>query len=232
MRTRIPARLLIPLVLSAALLASCALKPVVPELYDLGPLHTGHSDVEQSGLPVLAVADIKSPMWLDTQTMYFRLSYAGNLQPRPYANSRWVMPPAALFGERLKSRLAQAGGVVISTSDGAANALVLRMEADDFTQNFTAPEQSNAQIAIRASLFDGRALIAQKTFVRQAPAPTADAAGGASAFATASDGVIADMIAWLTQVPIRKYGSGMSRMGTGSPLSNPLPEGKGWNRAR
>ncbi|HJU71055.1 MAG TPA: ABC-type transport auxiliary lipoprotein family protein [Paucimonas sp.] len=204
MRTRISTRFLIPVALSTALLSACAIKPAVPELYDLGPLHADDSGTARSGLPPLAVADIKSPMWLDTQTMYFRLSYASNQQPRPYANSRWVMPPAALFAERLKSRLAQAGGVVTSTADGAANTLVLRMEADDFTQNFTSPEQSNARIAIRASLFDGRVLIAQRTFMHQAPAPTADATGGASAFAMASDAVIADMTAWLTQLPLKK----------------------------
>lgn len=180
-------------------------KPQTLSLYDLGPLRAAQSgSASTANLPPLSIAEVNAPAWLDSPMMYYRLAYANEQQPRPYASSRWTMPPAKLFGQRLKSRLAQAGGVVLSATDGAANVSVLRIEADDFTQTFDSPAQSSAQIAIRASVFDGRTLVAQKSFMQQAPAPSADAAGAAKAFAGAGDAVIADMMAWLAALPIRK----------------------------
>src|SRR6185436_19799962 len=120
---------------------------------------------------------------LDSPLMFFRLNYANDRQPRAYANSRWTMAPAQLFGQRLKSRLAQAGGIVLPAADGAANVPLLRIETDDFTQTFDGPAHSSAQIALRATVFNARTMTAQKTFVKQVPAPSADAAGGARALA-------------------------------------------------
>jgi cholesterol transport system auxiliary component len=53
-------------------------------------------------------------------------------------------------------------------------------------------------------VLNGRRLLAQKTFTRQAPAPTADASGGARALADASEAVIADMVTWLAGLPLKK----------------------------
>jgi cholesterol transport system auxiliary component len=147
-------------------------------------------------LPSLAVADVQAPTWLDGQHMYYRLAYVNEQQPRPYAGSRWTMAPAALVTQRMKARLSQAGGVVVSPGDGA-NLPVLRVDLDDFTQTFLDEHHSEARVSLRASLFRGRTLLAQKTFLRQAPAPSADAAGGVAAFSTAADSAINDIIAWL-----------------------------------
>lgn len=193
-------------VAAVGLIEGCtSAKPQTLSLYDLGPLHAAQTgSASTSGLPPLSIAEVNAPAWLDSPMMYYRLAYANEQQPRPYAASRWTMPPAKLFGQRLKSRLAQAGGVVLSATDGAANVHLLRVEADDFTQTFDSPAQSSAQIAIRASVFNGRTLVAQKSFLKQAPASSADAAGAAKAFAGASDVVIADMMTWLAALPIRK----------------------------
>jgi cholesterol transport system auxiliary component len=111
------------------------------------------------------------------------------------------MPPMQLFEQRLKSRIAQAGGAALPASAGAADVPVLRIEADDFTQSFSAPGQSVAQVGLRAAVFNGRALVAQKSFLQRVPAPSADAVGGARALATASDAVITEMMAWLASLP-------------------------------
>jgi cholesterol transport system auxiliary component len=136
--------------------------------------------------------------------MFFRLNYANEQQPRPYAGSRWSMPPGQLFTQRLKSRIGQAGGTVLPASAGAADMPLLRIEVDDFTQFFDNPAQSSGRIALRASLMQGRRLIAQKTFVGQAPALTADASGGARALAEASDAIITEMMVWLAGLPLKK----------------------------
>lgn len=173
-------------------------------LYDLGMLHAAQDATARPALPPLSIAEINAPVWLDSPMMFFRLAYANEQQPRPYAGSRWSMPPALLFGQRLKARIGQIGGVALAASDGAENVPLLRIEVDDFTQIFTSAAQSNAQLAMRAAVFNGRRLVAQKTFVKQWPAPTADAPGGVKALAEASDAVIADMLQWLAGLPLKK----------------------------
>lgn len=171
-------------------------------LYDLGPLYTRQA-VALPALPPISIAETRVPAWLDSSMMYFRLNYANSQQPRPYAQARWSMPPAQMLTQHLKARIAQAGGVALTAPDGSMGVPLLRIEADDFTQNFDAPGQSTGQVALRASVFRDRTLIAQKSFIRQAPAPSADAAGGANALAAASDATIADIIVWLGSLPLK-----------------------------
>jgi cholesterol transport system auxiliary component len=192
------------LLLAAGLLAGCAAKPDAIGSYDLGPLRAAPAASAAAPLPAISVAEVRVPAWLDSRRMFYRLDYANDQQPRTYADSRWTMPPGQLFVQRLKSRLSQAGGTVVPTSDGALNLPVLYIEADDFSQNFASAERSSAHVAIRASLFDGRFLRAQKLFVRDAPAASADARGGAAALAAASDAIIDDIAAWLANLPAKK----------------------------
>lgn len=187
----------------AALLSGCASGSQSMALFDLGSLQLNNTAVAMP-LPAISIAEIKAPAWLDSQRMFYRLSYSADQQPRPYADSKWTMPPAQLFLLRLKSRLSHAGGVVVPASDGAAKLPVLRIEADDFSQVFQNQGQSNAHIAMRASLFDGRVLRAQKMFVKQLPANSADARGGVAALAKASDAIIDEMAVWLTTLPPQK----------------------------
>lgn len=172
-------------------------------LYDLGPLPGSHTATALPALPSISIAGIQVPAMLDSNMMFYRLHYANSLQPRPYAQARWTMTPAQLLTQRLKARIAQAGGIVLSASDGAVDVLVLRIEADDFTQHFSAPNQSSGQVALRVSVFKDRALVAQRSFILKAPAPSPDAAGGASALAAASDAAIADIMVWLTSLPLK-----------------------------
>ncbi|HEY6774454.1 MAG TPA: ABC-type transport auxiliary lipoprotein family protein [Oxalicibacterium sp.] len=189
--------------LLAGLLSGCAgTPPADMDLYDLGPLKTGTASA--SPLPAISIADIRAPAWMDSQMMFYRLNYANDLQPRPYSASKWTMPPAQLFEQRLKASLARAGGVVVSASDGAINLPVLHLEADDFSQTFASAGSSTVHVAIRASLFDGRVLRAQKNFVKPGPAATADAKGGAAALAAASDAIISEVGAWLAALPPKK----------------------------
>ncbi|HEX2530604.1 MAG TPA: ABC-type transport auxiliary lipoprotein family protein [Burkholderiaceae bacterium] len=189
--------------LCGAVLSACATRAPTPVLYDFGPLRAAETDsVPPARLPPIRVAEVRAPMWLDSRAMYFRLAYADEQQTRPYASSRWTMPPAMLFGQRLKARLAQAGSVVLAASDRAVDApLLLRIEAEEFMQTFASPTASSVRVAVRASVFNGHTLLAQKPFMRQESAPTPDASGGAHALAIASDGIITDMIAWLAQLP-------------------------------
>lgn len=193
--------------LLALLLAACAVvRPESPALFDLGPLPAPQAEAALPALPPVSVGEIGVPTWLDRPLMFYRLSYANDQQPRAYAQSRWTMPPAQLVAQRLKSRITQAGGIALSTSDDAAGVPVLHIDVDDFTQNFAARGRSAGQVALRASLFRGRSLIAQKTFLQRAPAPTPDAEGGARALAAASDAAITGIIRWLATLPLKQPG--------------------------
>ncbi|HWX02655.1 ABC-type transport auxiliary lipoprotein family protein [Collimonas sp.] len=189
--------------LAIALIAGCASKVDAPTQYDLGLLPAVAAPVAPA-LAAISVADVNAPAWLDNSMMFFRLAYANEQQPRPYASSRWTMPPAQLFQQRLKARLAQNGSAVLAMSDAALNVPLLRIDMDDFTQTFDTPSHSVATLQVRASLFNGRLLLAQKSFSGRADAPSADAAGAARAFVSANDAVIGDMMTWLATVAPKK----------------------------
>jgi cholesterol transport system auxiliary component len=193
-----------------ALLAGCAgqSSQTSHSRFDLGPVPTQATapvlppaTVQASVLSALSVADVNVPAWLDNTGMHYRLLYADSRETRPFATSHWTMPPAGLIGQRLKWRVAQAGGAVMSTADSRTN--ILQIDADDFSQHFDSPASSQAQVALRATVLAGRKLVAQRTFVRTAPAG-GNAAGGAQALAVATDQAIVDMIQWLATLPASK----------------------------
>ncbi|MES2831965.1 MAG: ABC-type transport auxiliary lipoprotein family protein [Pseudomonadota bacterium] len=192
---------------SAALLTACGTTGTKQlTTYDLGPLAPPSALPPSSATVVqpLTVAEVTSASWLDSQLMLYRLDYANQLQPRPYAASRWSMPPPQLLGQRIKARLAQNGGVVLSGTDGAVDVPLLRVEAVDFSQRFGSPTQSEVYVGLRATVLNGRILVAQKSFDRRKPALTPDAAGAAQALAETTDLVIADMMLWLAALPVKK----------------------------
>jgi cholesterol transport system auxiliary component len=189
------------------MLSACAVGEPPPRshAFDLGPL--SGKDAAAAGaprLPALSVAHIDAPSWLDGTRMFYRLAYANEQQPRQYSGSRWITPPAQLFEQRLKARIGQEGNMVLSASAGAMRVPVLQIEVDEFTQIFESPAQSAAHVTVRAAVIHNRILIAQQTFTKQVPASTADAPGGVRALADASDAVIADMMRWLAQLPLKK----------------------------
>lgn len=194
---------IIPIVVTMLLAAGCVGNQSSPAtLYDLGPLGTRQTTTIPS-LPPVAVAEVQGPGWLDSTLIFYRLNYSNEQQPKPYARARWTMPPTQLLLQQVKARIAQVGGVAVAASHGATNVHVLRIEADEFTQHFDAPGSSTAQVGLRASVYKGRTLVAHKGFARQAPAPSADAEGGAKALAAASDAAITDLMMWLGTLDLK-----------------------------
>lgn len=195
---RVPIGLLAVL---GVLMSGCATRSAPVNLYDFGPLNAVSTSSAVTAPAALSVAAIQVPAALNNQSMLYRLDYVNDLQPRSYAGSRWSMPPAQLLEQRLKARLAQVGTVVLSGSEGANTLPVLRIEVDEVMQRFSSAQQSRAQLGLRATLFNGRTLLAQKSFHQHTPAASADAAGGARAMANASDALIDELIVWLAGLP-------------------------------
>jgi cholesterol transport system auxiliary component len=191
---------------AALLLAGCASEKVQTNTtFDFGPATLAGTPPAALGpVGAVVVTDVTGLAALDNERMAYRLNYADPLQARVYSHSRWSATPLQMVTQRLKTRIAQSGTKVLSATDASDGVAILRTDVDDFTHSFDSQSQSYGQLVLRASLFQGHKLIDQKTFSRKSPAASADAAGGARALAAATDGVAADIVAWLATLPARK----------------------------
>ncbi|MBI1772864.1 MAG: membrane integrity-associated transporter subunit PqiC [Burkholderiales bacterium] len=186
------------------LLSACSSTPVAQQSqqYDFGPLTTNASVQPNQGKLQLSIAEVTIPPALDSNAMLYRLQYDNVQQLKAYSLHRWSMPPAQLLAQRLKSVLVAQGADVLANTDGA-NLPILRLEIDEFSQIFTAANQSNAQINLRASVIKGHKLIAQKSFQQKVATSTADAPGGARAMREAADASIAEIQTWIMSLQLK-----------------------------
>ena len=203
-------------ILTLSVLAACSVlpdKPIRPALYDFGPGASVNSPAAPplASLPPLALDDITSTGGaLDNTALLYRLAYQEAQQLRPYAMARWSTPPAQLVRQRLREHLSlrrpvfnARDGLALNRSQNAALPLRLRLELEEFSQLFTAPDTSLGVIRLRATLVEvtpgGEKLLGQRSVVAQRPAPSADAAGGVRALTAATDAAIEEIDQWLQQ---------------------------------
>ena len=191
-----PTRSILAAVLALTLSACASQKSQPTTQFDFGPA-TSPQTQAQGALGAVVVTDVTGSSALDNERMFYRLSYADPLQARTYANSRWTANPLQLLTQRFKTRLAQSGARVLSETDAASGIPLLRIDVDEFIQDFGGVSQSTGVVAVRASVFQGHTLVDQRSFRQAVAAPGADAAGGARALAASTDAVAADIVAWL-----------------------------------
>lgn len=204
---------------AAAALGGCALadKPQRAAVYDFGPgeaIGPRAGNPSPAALAPLALAEVEANPALDSTALVYRLAYDNVQQLRPYAQTRWSMPPAQLLRQRLRAQLGlrramlNPGEGVASASQAAragAGVRLLRVELEEFSQVFESAGRSAGWVRLRATLVQpapaGEHLLAQRVFSLQRPAPSADAAGGVQALTLASDAAIAELDRWLQQLP-------------------------------
>jgi cholesterol transport system auxiliary component len=188
------------IVLAAAgfLVAGCASQKgeTAATQFDFGPA-TPAQPAASSSIGAIVVTDVTGSSALENERMFYRLSYADALQARSYANSRWTANPLQMMTQRLKTRIGQSGAKVLSETDASNGIPILRIDVDEFIHNFRGVAQSEGQVALRASVFQGHVLVDQRSFARTTPAGTADAAGGARALAASTDAIATDIVTWL-----------------------------------
>ena len=210
-------------VLAVATGCSVIDKPTRATMYDFGPgdlstqratLPPAAAPAPATPLPPLAIADIATAGGaLENQAVLYRLGYVDDQQLRPYSQARWTMPPAQLVRQRMRERLSQQR-VVLTAREGVAlnrsqnaNLPMLRLELEEFSQLFSAPDASIGLIRLHATLVDitpaGERLVAQRNLSVQRPATSADAAGGVRALTAATDAAIDELDQWLRQLPAR-----------------------------
>jgi cholesterol transport system auxiliary component len=114
--------------------------------------------------------------------------------------SRWAAEPASLIADRLRSRLAAVSRGAVSPAFGARSDYTLRIELEDFSQQFKAPGQSTVLLRARASLLnsEGRVLIAQRAFEVERPAQP-DAPGAVKALTEATGAFLDELVKWITE---------------------------------
>jgi len=188
------------LLLSLALLAACSIAPQSRDgaaSYDFG-LPRADKEASPRLQHDLVVAALSAPAWMDNTGMYYRLAYRDATRPQAYAQSRWVMPPAALLGQRLRASIARASKAAVFTpADGARADYTLRMELEEFSQVFDAADNSRAVLRLRASLIRNRGVVAQQAFSIERAAATPNAGGGVQALIAAGDEAGNSLIDWL-----------------------------------
>ncbi len=182
--------------------SGCAIGPEkrdAPAAFDLGPQRT-----QPAGAPsvnaTLLIPPVAAGPWLDNANIQYRLTYQDASRPDAYAQNRWTTSPALLLTERVRARFAAASRGVVSVQDGAKADYALRLDLEDFSQQFSSAQASTATVRLRASLIDQntRALHAQRTFsAERAAAPHAP--GAAQSLATASDALIEELVTWAAE---------------------------------
>lgn len=178
-------------------LSACAVTqtPANKAVYDFGPT-TALPAVSAPAFPgPLALADVSASLALDSTAVQYRLVYANPQELRPYALARWTMPPAQLIQQRVRSNLS-ARGPVLAPGVGSP-AYDLKLELEEFSQVFNAPDNSQGVVQLRATLLKDNSLAAQRSFSAQAPAATADASGGVRALSVAADEVAKQLSDWV-----------------------------------
>lgn len=176
------------------LAAGCAGTPAALSdiRYDFGPPKPAAS---AGAMPAVKVLDVSAPDVLESDKLRYRLSYADAQQTSAYANSHWIMAPSQLLTQRLRGALSSRG-TVLTGADGVT-APMLKVDLSEFEQVFDSQSESHGAITARATLTQNGKVIGQRTFIARAPSSSADAAGGAQALATASDDLVAQIVAWL-----------------------------------
>jgi cholesterol transport system auxiliary component len=207
---------------SLVLLSACSAlpdKPMRSSMYDFGPgLLSTPATTRQAPLPPIALDNIAtSGGALDNMAVLYRLGYEDEQHLRPYAQSRWTMPPAQLVRQRMRDQLGQrravfnaGAGVALNRSQNAQSTalpLLLRVDLEEFSHLFTTPDTSVGLVRLRVTLLEvtpaGEKLIGQRNVIAQRPAPTPDAPGGVRALTLATDAAIEEIDQWLQQTPAR-----------------------------
>lgn len=209
-------------------LSGCTLpRPAsTPVVYDFGPgaLKTPAS-TRIAPLPPIEITTPQASSALGGVAVLYRLGYADAQALQPYTLARWSMPPAQLIDQRLRAHLSLRRPVIVtgeilqakppqrsaSTPLQAAlpppppvkPMLNLRLTLEEFSQLFASPSQSSGLLRLRATLTLRHAshdtLLAQRSFIVQQSAPSADASGGVRALTAATDQAISEIEQWLAQ---------------------------------
>ncbi len=200
-------------------LAGCA-APRAVSTVDFGPGAQRQEPATRiAPLPAVVLHEVVASPALNHTAVQYRLLYANAQQLKPYALTRWSMPPAQLFTQRLRDHLALRRPVLapndplpsaMASAGPAAPTWQLRLSLEEFSHLFDNPDTSHVLVRLRATVSQrgttGDTLVAQRSITITHPASTANAEGGVQALTQASDQAINELTTWLAQVQLAGTG--------------------------
>jgi cholesterol transport system auxiliary component len=188
---------------SALVLGACVSlpKPEPVELFTIDPLLEG--DPASGPGPALLVSPPRPGPGLDGP----RFAYVRRPNQLQYfARSQWVEPPARLLGTALVRALERTGRfqAVTEVPMGARPGLRLDSEVVKLQQEFTA-QPSRVRLTLRLELTDvsARRILGTRELEVVAPAPSEDAAGGATAANDAARSASTEAARWCAELADR-----------------------------
>lgn len=188
----------IALLLVALLLGGCVgtgRQGAPANIYDFGPPDRAGVENGAARLAGRMALEVRAAPWLEGPHIDYRLAYGDPLKRLQYADSRWAAPPASMLAQQLRRQLGFA-----AVNSGIAAECVLRVELQEFSHVFSAPNASQGRLQGQVSLIDGkRRQIASRAISIESQAPSADAAGGVKALVQASLELGQQLAGWLDQ---------------------------------
>ncbi|MGC9239586.1 MAG: ABC-type transport auxiliary lipoprotein family protein [Acidithiobacillus sp.] len=194
-------RLLTMTLLSLAL-SACAGGPAVYEqAYSVLPAAASAptSRPPTQVLPVLQVAEVEAPAWLDSSRYLYRLDYRDPEALRYYGQARWAAAPAQMLRAAAVTTLEQSGDwQAVLTRGDAQKRFRLELRLQNFVLNFSGPDRGEAELAYTATLVDARsyAVVAQREFLQRVPLKQIGPQGGAAAMTQATATSMAELRSW------------------------------------
>lgn len=177
------------------LLGACAGTPVTEAHYRLQgrPTPLPHT----VSLPSALTVTVKAPEWLDQDQVFYTLQYQDAGRIRGYTQSFWISRPAVLLEDRIRQVWLEAQATA-GTARSSAKRLDIRLL--DFSQQFSSPSQSTAELVAEVKLLDvaGGRPVAERLFRLSEPAAP-DAPGAARALSSVSDRLIGEIFVWMEQ---------------------------------
>jgi cholesterol transport system auxiliary component len=147
------------------------------------------------GAPTIRKVEVRAASWLATTDMQYRFSYSEPTRRRIYADSRWVAVPAEMIEVAMSREIAKAAG------DPSAGCR-LRVELDEFIQEFDSAQSSRAIIDARFSLLSSRSdvSLAQYRVQQSRKTDSGNAAGGVLALSTLTAALTEEAEQWLLRL--------------------------------
>ena len=181
------------ILLVMTLMAGCATGSRTPvQIYDFGPADSAMTGAR----PDVFVSEVRAAEWLNTTDMLYRLEYRDPRLLSPYGSSRWAGIPAAMLTARLRMYVGNG-----QSARDRQTKCTLSLFLSEFSQIFKSERDSVTVTHLRATLNESgsgkRALVREIKIER--PAPSADAAGAAAAFAESVKLAATELNAWVGQ---------------------------------
>jgi len=154
-------------------------------------------------LPVLQVAEVEAPAWLDSSRYLYRLDYRDPEALRYYGQARWAAAPAQMLRAAAVAALERSGDwQAVLTRGEAQGRFRLELRLQSFALEFSGPEQGDADLSFTATLVDARGftVLAQRAFQQRVALPQIGPQGGAAAMAKATAASMAELSSWAAAV--------------------------------